>query len=253
MKESIMSIAVTNSPTSDTLVIAFTGFNHKLNVSVDDFFEASGLGDMSRIVVSDQTRRLSLGGIQPALKSFQELLLHLNDLVREITPEKLIITGTSGGAYSAILFGHLLRAQQVICFSPYSNLNRDDLTKLDDPAVESMKRILERLEALPKDVHKYFDLASVLSSWNGTTDYFVHVSKYHKWDYKRALLLEKSPHVSVVAHPYDKHSLVFPLIRNSRLPQCFSLPHKRYTTIYHDLKAGVVHSSKRVMGKLRTS
>lgn len=235
-----MSIISRNLPTSTTLVIAFTGFNHRLSISIDDFFEASGLSEASRIVISDRTRRLCLGGIQPDFNSFQALWLYLENLIREISPQKLILTGNSGGAYSAILFGHLLKAQQVICFAPYSYLDRNIVRKLNDPASESMDRVLSRLEALPKDIHQYFDLANVLSIWNGTTDYFIHVSKYHKWDYKRALYLKRAPHVKIIAHPYDKHSLVCALSREGKLRQCFSSPWKRYTTIYHDIKQLVI-------------
>ena len=210
---------------SDTLVIACTGIGNKLNVSVEDFFRASGLGLVSKIILIDSTTRLVLGGIQPEFASFAALVEYLKEEILNISPQNLIITGNSGGAHTAILLGHLLKANKVVCFAPYPYLSKEDFVRLGDPALKSMIRVMTRLETLPDDVKKYFDLKQVLANWNDVTEYFIHVSKYHDWDHKRAMYLNESPKVLIVKHPYKTHAIVAPLAREDKLKQCFQFPY----------------------------
>ena len=148
---------------SGTLVIAVTGFRHRLDMPVAEFFEASGLLNVSRIVLSDPTRQMTLGGLPPEHRSFPALVRHLRSQLMALKPQRLITVGTSGGAHTAMLLGHLLKADHAVAFAPYPYLSIAEVTRMGDPVLKSMRRILQRLDRLPNPVRKLFDLKDVLS------------------------------------------------------------------------------------------
>lgn len=220
-----MSI-VTEQKKSDTLVIAATGLANKMGLLVPDFFREAGLADCSKIVIVDPSIRLTLGGLPPEYPSFFDIVDHLQQEISRLSPEKLITTGTSGGAHTALLLGHLLKADYVVSFAPYPYTSRKEFKRMEDPALRSMRRVIERLEVLPKEVHKFYDLKDVLSEWNRKTQYYVHISRDNEWDYRRAMWLEKMPGLSVIPHPFKMHSISSVLAHHGKLRECFEFPYK---------------------------
>jgi hypothetical protein len=227
-------LVVEESTNSDTLVIAATGFARKLNLPVPEFFEKAGLSDAARLIITDRTRLHTLDGLESEFSSFFQFLDYLRGEVRRISPTQLICVGTSGGAHTALLLGHLLKAQQVVAFSPYPYLSIKQLEARKDPALRSMGPVVRRLDNLPDDVKPFFDLAGVLSSWNSVTRYHVHVSRYLEWDFRRAQYLKGLPGVEIVAHPYHVHAVVSPLARHGKLARCFQFP---YRAAFHPMDA----------------
>jgi len=216
---------------SDTLVIAATGIRNYLNMSVSDFFGKSGMSGASRIVISDPTKRMTLGGLPPDYPSFFDYLDYLKQEILRISPNKLIVTGTSGGANTALLLGHLLKANYVVAFSPYPYLSIKELKRMQDPALQTMCRVVEKLDRLPDEIKKLFDLRKIISNWNGVTQYYVHVSRYHDLDYRRAMYLNNLPMLSITAHPYTTHAVVSLLSRHGKLKKCFEFPYKYKTSL----------------------
>lgn len=208
------------------LVVAFPGIRGKLNLPPDQFFEQADLSSASRIVVHDPSKRMLLGGVSPDFDSFEALLQFLRRRINEISPERLITTGTSGGAHSALLVGHLLKADRAVAFSPYPYLSLDVARQREDPAVTPTFRIAEAMDRLPGDVKKYFDLEDVLKEWNGHTEHHVHISRYNRQDRLRSRYLEGLPGLSIFSHPYRDHSVAGLLARDGRLAECFEFPYR---------------------------
>ncbi len=123
---------------SKTLVIATTGFANKLGLPTDEFFEAAGLTEASKIIISDPTKHKTLGGIPPDFPTFSDLVQHLKEELVKYSPEQVITTGTSGGAYTAMLLGHLLKANYVVAFSAYPYLTAKACKKMGDPSLQTM-------------------------------------------------------------------------------------------------------------------
>ncbi len=210
--------------TSSILVIGITNYGGGFGLPVRKFLIASGLDKHSTIIVSDPSRLKTLNGVSPEYETFFDFLKYLEEAVLRISPKQIIITGASGGGHTALLVGHLLKADYVVAFTPYPYLNIDEAIKKQDPALKTMWRILEKLDALPLEIKKYFDLQTVLSEWNKVTKYYVHVSRDHKWDFLRSMYLEDTPNLSIIAHPYSEHSVVSVLSRHGKLTECFELP-----------------------------
>ncbi len=214
---------------SDILVIAITGYGNKLNFPVDQFFIKAKLDDASRIVIIDKSKLQTLGGLLPEFPSFFDLVDHLKKIIMTTPHKQLIITGTSGGAHTALLLGHLLKANEVVAFAPYPYLSISEAKKMKDPALRSMRRVLDKLDLLPNQVKKFLDLKNVLLDWNEVTQYYIHVSHYNKLDYQRATYLGGLPNVNIISHPYREHAVASMLGKDSKLSNCFNFP---YVKIY---------------------
>ncbi len=246
----LMSI-VTETESSDTLVIAATGFGNKLGLPVDDFFRESGLACTSKIVVSDPSRRKILGGLPPEYPYFSDCLDHLRDRIAAISAKKLLVTGTSGGAHTAMLLGHLLEADYVVGFAPYPYVSFEEMKRQKDPALTSMRRVIEAIDRLQGGVRQYFDLRPPLLEWNGKTRYYIHVSRHNKWDYRRAMYLDGVPNLTIVTHPYSNHAIASSLCRDNRLKECFAFPYRRTRSV-KDIVIPAVEFTSHVSDTIRT-
>jgi len=213
--------------TSSILVVAVTDFGNKLGMAIDDFFEHAELQDVSRIVVIDPLKLKGLSGLPPEYPDFWSLLAHLKKRCAEHDHQRLVITGFSGGGYTALLLGHMLKADQVVVFAPYPYLSIEMFRQMKDPTLKSMARIVNELNQLPADIKRLYDLRSVLLDWNNKTEFYVHASRYHKWDKTRALYLSGIPHMEVVLHGYDSHTITAMLRNGGDLKNCFRFPYKR--------------------------
>lgn len=216
---------------SDRLVIAATGYGNKLNLTIPDFFRFSNLESTSKIVISDPSKLKTLAGLPPDFETFDSVLEYLEGFVAKLNPREIIITGTSGGGHTALLLGHILRADKVVAFSPYPYLTRDEILKNNDPSLYSMSRLIDQFELLPENVRRYMNLRDVLKSWNGKTEYYVHVSRYNEWDYRRALYLNGLPSLRIVSHPYTEHAVASLLHKDRCLANCFLFPYNRKITV----------------------
>lgn len=211
----------------DTLVIAATDLGMHLSMPVDRFFDEAGLSGASRIVICDPSFRMSLGGLPPDFSTFDDLLENLRKLLAAHPHRQVICTGTSGGGHTALLLGHLLKADKVVVFAPYPYLSPEESRRRKDPDLVHMARVLEKLESLPEEAKRYRDLPGILSEWNGKTEYFVHVSRYNVKDRMKADSMRGLPHLRVMTYPFSEHGIALMLRKVSRLRHCFVFPYRR--------------------------
>ena len=238
---------------SDTLVVAATGYGNKLGLPADGFFKSADLISADRIVITDPSKMMTLSGLPPDFSTFNHLLQYLRNLINQSAYKRTIFTGTSGGAHTALLLGHLLKADYVVAFAPYPYLSKHEFERQKDIAIESMKRVIDRFRKLPDDVKAYFDLNHLLQDWNGHTEYWVHVSRYRRCDLKRCRSLEGIKNLTVVPHPFASHAIASELAKTGRLSACFSFPYSppiwHHTPIWHALKS--MYAIKRSLNQRR--
>jgi len=210
---------------SDTLVVAATGYGNKIGRPVNGFFESADLMSADRIVISDPSKMLTLSGLPPDFSTFHDLLDHLKSFIHKGKYKRTIFTGASGGAHTALLLGHLMKADYVVAFAPYPYVSRHELERQNDNSIESMKRVIDQLSKLSDDVKVYFDLNHLLQDWNGHTEYWVHVSRYRHCDLRRCRSLEGIDNLTIVTHPFASHAIAAELANTGRLSECFSFPY----------------------------
>jgi len=186
------------------LVLAFTGFGGGLTMPTFDFFGLTRLLNYSRIMMRDESGTFYLKGIPGIAPGFEALLQRLQADIKQLAPDFLMVLGTSGGAYAAILFGHLLKADLVHAFSPFTNLDpRQDLSKWHE--YSKLFDAKDRIASLPENLGKYLDLRQVLAQGNGKTRFNLHVCAKSPWDMERAMYLRGEPQVSIHTFPCDHH------------------------------------------------
>ena len=206
------------------LIIAFTGFQGALNVPVFDFISATGLVGASRILLRDPSRLLYMAGCRPDAPGFTALLRRLRKEIDALGPDHTTCVGTSSGGYAAILFGHLLEVDRVHAFAPtvygsaWLTLFKGDWRRFSQRV---MPRHLVR-ELLMPSSWKYRNLPRVLRSWNGRTEYTIHVCAQHEHDMYRMSVLSGIPHVEISAHPCNTHQVARYLVRSGQLTDVFS-------------------------------
>lgn len=219
---------------SAALVIAATGIRQRLNLPVKEFFSRAGLLDKSRIVLKDPTKRLALGGLSPEYPSFADLVDGLKAEVLRYSPNPLLTVGTSGGGFTALLLGHLLRADYAVVFNAYTYVDPDTAAKKGDPSIERINNKRGFFEDISGYIRRLTDLKTTISDWNGRTKYYLHTSRFNTWDYRRACHSNGTPMTTVIPHAYERHNLAVPLARNKRLRECFELPYP--TSLYMTTK-----------------
>lgn len=218
---------------SSTLIIAATDFSNNLGMPIGEFFTKAQLSETSKLIITtNPAKRLAVSGLPPEYPSFLDLLEHLRWEVSQICPERLILTGSSGGGYTALLLGHLLVADYVVAFSPFTYLSSEEGRRRDDPTINRLYKMGHPVtNKVEPEMQQFLDLRNVLADWNEKTQYYIHVPCYSKWDIRRSMYLRDMPKVLIHSHPYTKHNMIPFLACNQKLSQCFYFPYSKNITI----------------------
>ena len=201
------------------LVIGFTGFQSGMTMSMFDFFSVTKLSRYSRILMRDTSRTCYVSGLPPVAEGYDALLKFLRDNIARLAPKQILCIGASSGAYGALLYGHALGADYVHAFSPYTYVGRTQIVKHgDEDSLARHGETLDRIDALPAEVHALFDLQPILARDNGKTRrYYVHVCRNGRWDLMRAKRLAKCPQVLIIGYPCEGHGVAATLAKNDLL------------------------------------
>ena len=211
------------------LVIAFTGFKGGMTMSAFDFLAVTKLSHYSRILTLDTSRTCYLGGVPPLLKDYQALREFLRENISKLAPEKIICVGASSGAFATLLLGHELKVDYVHAFSPFTYVDRKNVDKYQDPdGYGRQAEAFARIQALPQEMHAYFDLRTVLMQHNGNTRYYLHVCRNSPWDMLRSKHLKDCPGVLIIGYPCDHHGVAATLARNNLLTDLLLLENQEH-------------------------
>jgi hypothetical protein len=207
------------SPGADALVIAFAGYGAKvLKNPTFDFYALTGAFHCNRILLKDPSKRLFLGGIGGEIDSFEKLLQKLRSDIEAINPKTLIILGSSGGGFSALLFGHYLKANIVYAFSPTSYTDLYNLIRYRKwSRFRRYKREFFNLYQLPLRLWRFLDLRNVLSKYNGFTAFSIFVCGGALEDVAMAKHLENCPGLKITVQPCNTHNVLRSMIESKEL------------------------------------
>ncbi|MEO8849518.1 MAG: hypothetical protein ABI440_12935 [Casimicrobiaceae bacterium] len=199
-------------------IVVFKGFGGANPRSDVELIAPTGLSSHSRIVLHDVSRTCYLAGLPPLAVDCDGILALLRDNLRALAPQRVLMMGISAGSHAAMLYGHLLGADYVHAFGPYTNLHPDFIEGYHNGMEsEPPTDVIARLRVVPASSRRFFDLREVLADWNGKTLYNVHACKRSEIEVFRAERVAGLPGVTVHRHPCGTHAIVNWLSRHSRL------------------------------------
>lgn len=118
---------------------------------------------------------------------------YIKTVVAAINPSKLIMVGSSSGAYMAILMGWILQADKVIAFCPQTNLSQHFRNLIGDNRWEHLYK------NVPQD-GKYLDLLQhIKSQQNDKTKIKILYAKGYYLDMIYAAYVQCNPQIEVSA------------------------------------------------------
>lgn len=188
---------------SSQLYFVYTGGAKKLGVDPRLFFKRTGLFERNVALFRDEHNAFYMNGLSASIDSFDALLAWHHDFRARLPQVKRVFCiGTSMGAYAAILFGHLLKAERVWAFGP-------PVTILDE---------------FPEAPAERTDLARLLGTPNGVTAYDVHFSEGCAPDVEAASRIAACQGVRLIPHPGSDHDLVKTLLARGVLDKILPDP-----------------------------
>jgi hypothetical protein len=208
---------------NSVLIIAFTGFVHRLSLRVYEFFEVTQATGYSRILLCDKQRIWYHHGIDQEHNDYPSLIVCLKSQIAKLKPQKIICVGTSAGGYAAIVAGHHIGADYVHAFAPDTFL---------DVSLRSCIRTLwagryrlPRWKLLMSRTARweFFDLAELLKVHNGKTVYYVHHCSDAKRDVQGADRIAEKPGVVSLPYPCKTHSVAFFLAKEGFLKEILNI------------------------------
>lgn len=210
---------------SDVLVIVLTGFRNWLVASNFDFDDATAQLGCSRILLRDATQRCFLGGVESLAPGVAGLVDRLRTEQARLAPARTMVLGNSGGGFSALLFGHLLGADWVHAFAPYTNLHPDYLDQFKK-LPGGAENLAAKLRKIGPSVLPFCDLGEALKEWNGRTIYNLHVCNRSELGLDQTRHIEHLPGVRVFGYPCDSHFVSWELARVRMLRDILDLDHQ---------------------------
>lgn len=117
---------------SRTLLIAFGGMRGRIGMPPFEFLSLTGTIPVKRLFVRD----LRQAWYHRGMPGHGTMLVDVADALKELLAahevERLVVAGNSSGGYAALVFGTLLGADTVLCFSPQTILDLDVLAAMED-------------------------------------------------------------------------------------------------------------------------
>jgi hypothetical protein len=186
------AVCVTRSkPDSTQMVFLYLGVQGRLFLRPLDFIRLSGAATRNLSMFRDFSNSYFHGYIDSQWTGFDAALRNQRELLNTCPKvTELFCSGTSTGAYAAILFGHYLGAEQVHAFAPKTLID-----------VERFCRGVE----VPA---QHRDLSLLLENWNGKTQYFIYYSRDHRHDSGEANRLAACPAVELRPMPGSHHNVM---------------------------------------------
>jgi hypothetical protein len=132
VRESENALSLELDADSDTLLIAFGGMNQRIGIPPFEFFAAAGDIPVKRMFVRDLSQAWYHRGVPGAGSDLMSVNALLAETIAQHDVRRLVTAGGSAGGYAAMVFGTLLGADTVLCFSPQTILDLDELARMGD-------------------------------------------------------------------------------------------------------------------------
>jgi hypothetical protein len=200
------SLSLEMDADTSTLLLAFGGMNQRIGIPPFEFFSLAGDIPVKRVFVRDLRQAWYHRGIPGAGEDLLSVSELLSRLMEEHGVRRLVVAGGSAGGYAALVYGTLLGADSVLCFSPQTTLDRAELHRMGDRRWDDLLAPLIRHGQLDQG---WVDLASALPRARGSqTRYEVFVDESLDTDRRHAERLRGVEGVRLYRFGGGGHTLV---------------------------------------------
>ena len=215
VKEEHVSVSLDMDSDSRTLLLAFGGMNLRIGMPPFEFLSQTGDIPVKRLFVRDFYQSWYHRGMPGYGDSLESVGESLRGLIAGHEVDRLVVTGASAGGYAALVFGTLLGADTVLCFSPQTILDLDVLASMGDHRWDEHLRPLLAHGALDS---RWVDLREALPpAHDGRTRYRVFFDDSLTADRQHAERLQGLPGLQLYRFGHGDHILVRNLRDNGAL------------------------------------
>ena len=190
------------------MVFLYQGLGQRLFLPPLEFIRLSGASRKNIAMFRDFSSCYFHRYIHPDWPNIEAAIANQQRILDSCTQvTELYCAGTSMGAYSAILFGHYLKAEIVYAFGAQ--------TRIHDAVLASIGGVVP-------PAHR--DLALLLSDWNGRTRYRLYYCEGYARDREAAQSIAHCPGVELMPLPGSDHNVFIDTDPRELLPGLFPEP-----------------------------
>jgi acyl carrier protein len=191
-------VAMTSAECRNIFFI-FAGAQGGMMMNPLEFLQTAGLSNQNIVLLRDGSQTWFLNGVGDGINSFRELLAWQSGFLEGAAhADNHYCIGSSMGAFSALVFGHLLKARAVWGFG------------------------LARTTVPIRNTHgEPWDLERLLCEWNGVSRYYLYFNQSWEPDREAAMKLAQLPGVELCPQDGDGHVVLEHLAEIGKLPSIF--------------------------------
>jgi len=168
------------------------------------FIGVLGNHDVKKLFIKDSKTAWFLRGIVGISDNTPACAKAIKLFARMMGVERIITIGSSMGAYGALLYGNLLRADVVLAFGPQTAIDPATAEWCRDGKIKYYKEHVYPYMENQKYIMRYLDLSNRMIRWNGKTEYHTFRSSTHRMDRYQVKKIAGCPHVRQHLIP-DEH------------------------------------------------
>jgi len=199
---------------ADTTFMLFCGVAARFGVELNIMMQWLKVLPVNVIYVRDFSHLLYLQGIK-SLGSEAESVVRIRAALEKIGTKKLVCIGNSGGCFGALYYGHLLQADEIVCFSGPTTLEAGVQEKADRPVYERIHELVSQGEIVEPDVVGAYEK-------NGIKVRYI-LGEHSEFDQIQASRIAHIPTVSIEPlEGWDGHFVLGELARREMLAAIFA-------------------------------
>lgn len=215
--EGSVPISIDFEANKNVLLLAFGGLHNQLGMPSFEFSQiTSEIKTINKIYLRDYSRLWYHRGLPNVGNNIAAIAACLQQYTTHSSTKKTIVLGNSGGGYAALLFGHILQADEIHAFSPKTSIN--PIQRIMNYDIQKLRKFVSFFELYRYGERKYFDLKPVFfAAYPQKRNVHIYYARQNRIDAFHALRMKSIPGIHLHPFQYNKHNLIKILKQNGEL------------------------------------